>query len=94
MSLTTSEAVRNLTVSTGSVTLCGSGSFVVAAPATWAADAGTTLVVQPNISAASLFTIGGAGTSTFSGVLSGSGGLTKSGNGLLTITGARAAAEP
>ncbi len=90
ISVTGSLVVGNLTVNAGNITLGGTGSFALASSSTWTANAGTTLVVQPGISTASLFTIGGSGNSTYAGVITGGANLVKSGSALATLSAANA----
>ena len=54
-----------------------------------AADAGSTLTIQPpgTITYSSMLTFGGAGTIHVNSVLPGAGSITKTGNGLLTLNG-------
>ncbi|MFN7341139.1 MAG: beta strand repeat-containing protein, partial [Opitutia bacterium] len=56
---------------------------------TWTVSAGKTLTVSGNIANGSrLLSLSGDGTSAISGILSGTGGLSKSGTGALTLSGA------
>ncbi len=90
ITVTGSPVVENLTVAYGNITLTGTDIFALASSATWTANTGTTLVVQPGINTASLFTIGGSGNSTYAGVISGGASLVKSGSALATLSAANA----
>ncbi len=88
VSITGSETIGNLTVIESNVSLTGSGNFVLASSsATWTAKAGAILVVDTNVASTGQFTVGGAGNSTYAGIISG-GNLVKTGSGLLTLEGA------
>ena len=53
---------------------------------TWRSNSSSPFTIDGNVyNNGNLWTIGGAGNTTFSGYLSGSGGLTKIGNGMLTL---------
>jgi autotransporter-associated beta strand protein len=88
ITVTGSPVIGNLTINEGNITLSGSGSFALNSSATWTANAGTSLVVQPNVNTASLFSIGGAGNSTYAGIIGGSAALAKSGSGLVRLQAA------
>jgi autotransporter-associated beta strand protein len=87
ISVTGAETVGNLTAVMGNVTLSGTGSFSLFSSATWTTNSGASLVVQPGISTAAQFTLGGSGNATYAGVISGIGGLSKTGSGLVTLQG-------
>ena len=74
---TGTKSLNNLTANTGTLTL---GS---AATVTGVATLGAAVVNGGN-----LLTVNSSGTSTIGGLLSGTGGLTKSGSGALTLSGA------
>lgn len=65
-----------------------SGSVTLASASTLQADAGTLVVGGPVVNGGFLLTGAGAGETIVSGAISGSGGLTKAGNGTLTLLGA------
>ena len=88
ITVTGSPLVENLTVNTGNITLRGTGSFALSSSASWTANSGTSLVVQPNVNTASLFTVGGAANSTFAGVIGGVASLVKTGIGIVTLQAA------
>ncbi len=88
ITVTGSPVVGDLTVNYGNITLSGTGSFALSDSATWTANAGTTLVVQPNVNTANLFTVGGPANSTYSGVIGGLAALVKTGTGLVTLQAA------
>jgi autotransporter-associated beta strand protein len=65
------------------------GAITLAGPATIAADAGASLAVNGAIANEGyLLTLGGAGDTNVSTTISGAGGLTKTGGGTLTFSGA------
>jgi alpha-galactosidase len=83
----TTQTVRNLTVAAGNVTLGASGGFLLSPGAVWGAATGASLTVAlPVANNGNLFTVSTTGATTISGVISGAGGLTKSGPGILSIT--------
>jgi fibronectin-binding autotransporter adhesin len=88
ISVTGTPVVANLTVNYGNITLSGTSSFALSSSATWTANAGTSLVVQPNVNTASLFTVGGAANTTFAGVIGGFASLVKTGSGIVTLQAA------
>ena len=88
ITVTGSPLVENLTVNYGSITLGGTGTFALSSSATWTANAGTSLVVQPNVNTANLFTVGGAANSTYAGTIGGSAALVKTGSGIVTLQAA------
>jgi fibronectin-binding autotransporter adhesin len=88
ISVTGAPLVENLTVNYGNITLSGTGSFALSSSATWTANAGTSLIVQPNVNTANLFTVGGAANSTFAGVIGGFASLVKTGSGIVTFQAA------
>jgi len=92
VTVTGQPSLGNLTVGQGNVTLVSTtgGSFVLTGTsgATWSTNAGASLAVEANVDAGSnLFTIGGAGNTTISGNLSGTGGLAKLGIGTVVLSG-------
>jgi autotransporter-associated beta strand protein len=85
------NSVRNLTVEEGTISLStGTGSFTLAAGATWNVSAGNSLTVGRNIdNGGNLFTVTNAlsATLTFNCGISGAGGLTKNGSGTVSLGG-------
>ena len=93
----TGSGTNTLTLGTSGITVnSGAGADTISSavslgsPQSWTNNSSNVLTVSGNISnAANLLIIAGTGNTTLSGILgNGSGGLTKSGSGALTLSGA------
>jgi autotransporter-associated beta strand protein len=88
--VTGDQSVRNITISSGYITLTGSASSLfLSSNGTWTTNPGTSLTVQtsvdPNASGHSL-TVAGGGLTTISGGINTSLGLAKTGSGTLILS--------
>ena len=74
-------------LSSGTTTISGTGALTLGAAQSWNVGSGATLSVSaPVATGGFLLTNSGAGSTNISGVLSGTGGLTQSGSGTLTLS--------